>query len=95
MSLFEVICGDYICYGCLLIEVVFVFLVVYCYGCWVIGLNNLVVCWVVQKFYVLMKIFILNVIKVWILLQVKLGEDFYIIYVEGLLLIYFDVVIGD
>ncbi|MTH63556.1 serine acetyltransferase [Paracoccus shanxieyensis] len=95
MSLFEVIRGDYIRHGRSLTEAAFVSLAVYRYGRWAIGLNNPAARWVAQKFYALMKIFILNVTKVWIPPQVKLGEDFHIIHAEGSLSIHPDVVIGD
>ncbi|MEF9601291.1 serine acetyltransferase [Paracoccus sp. PXZ] len=93
--MFETLRDDYVRHGRSLTEPAFVSLAVYRYGHWAIGLKNPPLRWLASKFYALMKIFILNVTKVWIPPQVRLGKDFHIIHAEGSLSIHPDVVIGD
>jgi serine O-acetyltransferase len=93
--MFEEIKGDYVRHGRSLTEPAFVSLVVYRYGRWAIGRKSRVARWVAQKLYGLMRVFILNVTKVWIPPQTKIGKDFHIIHAEGSLSIHPDAVIGD
>ncbi|MFT4014129.1 MAG: serine acetyltransferase [Paracoccus sp. (in: a-proteobacteria)] len=95
MSLFSDIRGDYIRHGRSLTEAAFVSLAIYRWGRWAIGIRNPVGRWLANKTYGILKVFILNVTKVWIPPQVKLGEDFHIIHAEGSLSIHPDAVIGD
>lgn len=93
--MFEELRQDYIRHGRSLTEPAFVSLAVYRYGRWAIARRSRIARWVANKFYGLMKIFILNVTKVWIPPQVTIGKDFHIIHAEGSLSIHPDVVIGD
>lgn len=95
MSLFQVIRGDYNRHGRSLTEPAFVSLAIHRWGRWAIGLKNPVGRWLANKVYGFLKVFVLNVTKVWIPPQVQLGQDFHIIHAEGSLSIHPDVVIGD
>lgn len=95
MSFFQTLRDDYNRHGRSLTEPAFVSLAVYRYGRWAIQRKNRVARVVANKFYAVLKFFILNVTKVWIPPQVQLGEDFHIIHAEGSLSIHPDVVIGD
>lgn len=87
--------ADYIRHGRTVLDPGFVSLVIYRYGRWAIHRKSPVARWFANKVYGLLKLFILNVTKVWIPPQVTLGEDFHIIHAEGSLSIHPDVVIGD
>jgi serine O-acetyltransferase len=92
---FNLIRGDFERHGRSLTEPAFVSLLVYRYGRWAIHRKNPVARWLASKVYGVLKLFILNVTKVWIPPQATLGEDFHIIHAEGSLSIHPDVVIGD
>lgn len=89
------ICKDYVRHGRVLTDPGFVSLAVYRYGRWAIQRRSRIGRFVAGKFYGLMRIFILNVTKIWIPPGVSIGEDFHIIHGEGSLSIHPDVVIGD
>lgn len=93
--MFEDIRNDYERHGRMLTEPAFVSLAVYRYGRWALHRQSGAGRWIANKVYGVLKIFILNVTKVWIPPQVKIGEDFHIIHAEGSLSIHPDVVIGD
>ncbi|MDT1061321.1 serine acetyltransferase [Paracoccus sp. CPCC 101403] len=95
MRLFDVIRGDYNRHGSSLTEPAFVSLAIYRYGRWAVSLRNPVARRVASRFYGLLKFLILNVTKIWIPPQVRIGEDFHIIHAEGSLSIHPEVVIGD
>lgn len=95
MPLFDEIRADYHRHGRSLTEPAFVSLAIYRWGHWAIGLRNPVARWLASKVYGFCKVFILNVTKVWIPPQVRLGKDFHIIHAEGSLSIHPEVVIGD
>lgn len=95
MGLFHLIREDYIRHGRTLTEAAFVSLAIYRYGNWAIGIRNPALRWLATKIYGFFRIFVLNVTKVWIPPQVRLGRDFHIIHAEGSLSIHPDVVIGD
>lgn len=95
MSLFREIRADYVRHGRSLTEAAFVSLAIYRFGRWSLHLKQPAARWICNKLYGVMKIFILNVTKVWIPPQTKLGEDFHIIHAEGSLSIHPDAVIGD
>lgn len=95
MSLFELIRGDYIRHGRSLTEAAFVSLAIYRWGHWSITVRNPLGRWLASKIYGFLKIFILNVTKIWIPPQVRLGDDFHIIHAEGSLSIHPQAVIGD
>lgn len=86
---------DWVRHGRSWTEPAFVSLAIYRYGHWAFGLRNPALRWLAGKVYALLKLLILNVTKVWIPPQVKLGKDFHIIHAEGSLSIHPDVVIGD
>ncbi len=94
-SFFEVIKGDYRRHGSSLTEPAFVSLLIYRYGRWAWQRKNPVARWLGNKLYGLMKTVVLNVTKVWIPPQTKIGADFHIIHAEGSLSIHPDAVIGD
>ena len=95
MVMFENLRKDYRRHGRSLTEPAFISLAVYRYGRWALGIRNPALRWIANKFYGLQKFLILNVTKVWIPPQVRIGEDFHIIHAEGSLSIHPDVVIGD
>lgn len=95
MVMFKTLREDYRRHGSSLTEPAFVSLAIYRYGRWAIGLGNPGLRWLATKPYALMKLLILNVTKVWIPPQVRIGADFHIIHAEGSLSIHPDVVIGD
>lgn len=93
--MFEDIRGDYIRHGRTLTDPGFMSLAVYRYGRWAIGRSSPLARWIASKGYGLMRIFILNVTKVWIPPKTTIGADFHIIHAEGSLSIHPDAVIGD
>ncbi|KGJ06225.1 serine O-acetyltransferase [Paracoccus halophilus] len=93
--MFDDLRKDYRRHGSSLTEPAFMSLAVYRYGRWALSISNRPLRWIASKFYGLLKFLILNVTKVWIPPQVKIGEDFHIIHAEGSLSIHPDVVIGD
>lgn len=86
---------DFNRHGRSLTDPAFVSLAVYRYGRWALARRNPVARWVANKGYGVLKVLILNVTKVWIPPQVKIGKAFHIIHAEGSLSIHPDVVIGD
>lgn len=95
MAMFENLRKDYRRHGGSLTDPAFVSLAVYRYGRWAIGIRDPALRWLATKLYGLQKFLILNITKVWIPPQVRIGEDFHIIHAEGSLSIHPDVVIGD
>ena len=95
MGFFHLIREDYIRHGRSLTEAAFVSLAIYRYGHWAVAIRNPALRWFATKFYGFFRIFVLNVTKIWIPPQVRLGRDFHIIHAEGSLSIHPDVVIGD
>ena len=93
--LFRVIRGDYVRHGRSLFDPAFVSLMIHRYGRWAIHRKIPVAKWFASKVYGFLKVFILNVTKIWIPPQVVLGKDFHIIHAEGMLSIHPSVVIGD
>lgn len=93
--MFRTLREDYIRHGRSLTEPAFVSLAIYRFGHWAIGQRNAAVRWIALKLYGLLKLFILNVTKVWIPPQTRIGKDFHIIHAEGSLSIHPDTVIGD
>lgn len=87
--------ADYERHGRSLTEPAFVSLAIYRYGRWASLRKNGAVRWIANKIYGLFRIFVLNITKVWIPPQVRIGKDFHIIHAEGSLSIHPDVVIGD
>jgi serine O-acetyltransferase len=87
--------GDYVRHGRSIIEPAFISLAIYRYGRWAINRRNPAARWAANKGYGLLKLFILNVTKVWIPPQVTIGKDFHIIHAEGSLSIHPEAVIGD
>lgn len=94
-SMLQTLRDDYMRHGRSLTEPAFVSLAIYRYGRWAIGRRNPLARWAASKVYGLFRFFILNVTKVWIPPQVRLGKDFHIIHAEGSLSIHPDAVIGD
>lgn len=95
LTMFHILRNDYVRHGRSLTDAAFVSLEIYRFGRWAIGLRNPVLRWVTSKVYGLLKFFILNVTKVWIPPQTRIGSDFHIVHAEGSLSIHPDVVIGD
>ena len=95
MGFFHLIREDYIRHGRSLTEAAFVSLAIYRYGHWAVAIRNPGLRWFATKLYGFFRIFVLNVTKIWIPPQVRLGRDFHIIHAEGSLSIHPDVVIGD
>lgn len=93
--MFEDVRGDFVRHGRRLTEPAFVSLVCYRYGKWAIARRNPAGRWLATKVYGLMRLFILNVTKVWIEPQTRIGRDFHIVHAEGSLSIHGDAVIGD
>lgn len=93
--MFRTLREDYVRHGRSLTDPGFVSLCIYRYGRWAWLLPNPVARWLASKVYGLMRIFILNVTKVWIPPQVRIGKDFHIIHAEGSLSIHPEAVIGD
>lgn len=87
--------GDYERHGRLILDAAFISLQIYRYGRWAMHRKNPVARWIANKVYGLLKVFVLNVTKIWIPPQVVLGKDFHIIHAEGSLSIHSDAVIGD
>jgi serine O-acetyltransferase len=87
--------GDYVRHGRSLTEPAFISLLVYRYGRWAWQRQSPLGRWLANKVYGFLKLFILNITKIWIPPQVVIGEDFHIIHAEGSLSIHPDVVIGD
>lgn len=93
--MFSVTKRDFERHGRSALDAGFVSLQIYRYGRWALKLKNPIAWWIANKTYGFLKIFVLNVTKVWIPPQVTIGEDFHIIHAEGSLSIHPDVVIGD
>jgi serine O-acetyltransferase len=92
--MFQTLRDDYVRHGRSLTDG-FVSLEIYRYGRWAIGLRNPVLRWFASKVYGALKIFILNITKVWIPPETRIGRDFHIIHAEGSLSIHPEAVIGD
>ena len=75
--------ADYIRHGRSLTEPAFVSLAIYRYGRFAISLRNPALRWIASKGYGALKVLILNVTKVWIPPECRIGEDFHIIHAEG------------
>jgi len=93
-TIFQTLRDDYVRHGRSATDG-FVSLEIYRYGRWAIGLRNPALRWVASKFYGVLKIFILNITKVWIPPETRIGRDFHIIHAEGSLSIHPEAVIGD
>lgn len=93
--MFDELREDYRRHGSSLTEPAFVSLAIYRYGRWAYQRKNPVARKIANLGYGLMKTLILNVTKVWIPPQTKIGKDFHIIHAEGSLSIHPDAVIGD
>ncbi|SDX72331.1 serine O-acetyltransferase [Ruegeria halocynthiae] len=93
--MFSVIRGDYDRHGRSVLDAAFISLQVYRFGRWAIHRKTPVARWFANKIYGFLKVFILNVTKIWIPPKTVLGEDFHIIHAEGSLSIHSDAVIGD
>ncbi|WP_347266557.1 serine acetyltransferase [Paracoccus sp. (in: a-proteobacteria)] len=93
--MFENVRDDYRRHGRSLTEPAFVSLAIYRYGRWALGIRNPALRWLAGKGYGVMKTLVLNVTKVWIPPQTRIGKEFHIIHAEGSLSIHPDVVIGD
>lgn len=93
--MFDELRGDYHRHGRSLLEPAFVSLAIYRYGRWAYHLKNPVARKLGNLGYAILKTLILNVTKVWIPPQTKIGKDFHIIHAEGSLSIHPDAVIGD
>ena len=87
--------ADYIRHGRSLTEPAFVSLAIYRYGRFAISLRNPALRWIASKGYGALKVLVLNITKVWIPPECRIGEDFHIIHAEGSLSIHPDAVIGD
>ena len=94
MSLFELLRADYIRHGRSLTEAAFVSLAIYRWGHWALTIRNPLGRWLANKVYGFFKVFVLNVTKIWIPPQVRIGDDFHIIHAEGSLSIHPQAVIG-
>lgn len=94
MSLFELLRADYIRHGRSLTEAAFVSLAIYRWGHWAMTIRNPLGRWLANKVYGFLKVFVLNVTKIWIPPQVRIGDDFHIIHAEGSLSIHPQAVIG-
>lgn len=94
MSLFELIRADFIRHGRSLTEAAFVSLVIYRWGRWALTIRNPLGRWLASKIYGFFKVFVLNVTKIWIPPQVRIGDDFHIIHAEGSLSIHPQAIIG-
>lgn len=95
MGWIALIRSDYERHGRSLTNPAFVSLVIYRYGRWTLTVRNSIARRFASAIYALATIFILNVTKVWIPPQVRIGKDFHIIHAEGSISIHPDVVIGD
>ena len=92
--MFRTLKGDYVRHGRSALDPAFLSLCIYRYGRWTLGLRNPAARWFFSKFYGLMRHTVLNVTKVGIPPQVRIGEDFHIIH-AGMQMIHPDAVIGD
>lgn len=95
VQMFDDIRADYHRHGRSLTDPAFVSLAIYRYGRWAIHRRNPVARRLANLGYGLLKTLILNVTKVWIPPQVRIGSDFHIIHAEGSLSIHPHAVIGD
>lgn len=86
---------DYGRHGRILTDPGFVSLAIHRYGRWANQRSSRPGRWLANKFYGVLRIFVLNITKIWIPPSVVIGEDFHIIHGEGSLSIHPDVVIGD
>nr|WP_314262179.1 serine acetyltransferase [uncultured Devosia sp.] len=86
---------DYVIHGRSLTDASFVSLAIFRYGKWSIQRKHRVTRKIANFFYGILKLFILNVTKIWIPPQTTIGRDFHIIHAEGSLSIHPDAIIGD
>lgn len=86
---------DYVRHGRILTNPAFVSLAIYRYGRWASQRPSRPGRWLANKFYGFLRVFVLNVTKIWIPPNVTIGKEFHIIHGEGTLSIHPDVVIGD
>lgn len=94
-GLLQTLRDDYVRHGRVLSDPAFMSLAVHRLGRWAYTSRQPLAKWLAFKAYGLCRIFILNITKVWIPPQVRLGKEFHIIHGEGSLSIHPDVVIGD
>jgi len=92
---FEEIKGDWERHGRKLTDAGFVSLLCYRYGRWALQRRTAPGRWLANLGYGFCRVFILNITKVWIPPETKIGKDFHIIHAEGSLSIHPDAVIGD
>lgn len=93
--MWDEICKDYVRHGRALTDAGFVSLAIYRYGRWANQRPSRAGRFIANKFYGFLRVFVLNVTKIWIPPSVVIGEGFHIIHAEGSLSIHPDVVIGD
>jgi serine O-acetyltransferase len=94
-GMWDEIVRDYEIHGRSLTEPSFVSLVIFRYGKWSIQRKHRLTRVIASFIYGLLKLFILNVTKIWIPPQTTIGKDFHIIHAEGSLSIHPDAIIGD
>lgn len=93
--MWDEIVRDYAIHGRSLTEASFVSLLIFRYGKWSIHRKHRLTRAMANLVYGLLKLFILNVTKIWIPPQTTIGKDFHIIHAEGSLSIHPDAIIGD
>lgn len=87
--------SDYVRHGSSIMDAAFISLCIFRYGKWADSRNWPLARKVANFFYGLLKIFVLNVTKIWIPPQTVIGKDFHIIHAEGSLSIHPHTIIGD
>lgn len=93
--MFEDLRADYIRHGRSVTEAAFVSLAIYRYGKWALQRRNPLARRVANFGYGVLKVFVLNITKIWIPPQTVIGKEFHIIHAEGSLSIHPEAVIGD
>lgn len=91
----QLVRDDFRRHGSHILEPAFISLEIYRYGRWANQRRNPILRFIANKGYMILKVLVLNVTKVWIPPQVVIGKDFHIIHAEGSLSIHPDVIIGD
>lgn len=86
---------DYIRHGSSLTDAAFVSLAIFRYGKWAINRRHRFARRLANLVYGALKLFVLNITKIWIPPTTTIGEDFHIIHAEGSLSIHPDTVLGD
>lgn len=87
--------GDYVRHGRRVTDPAFMSLLCYRYGRWALGRKTALGRRIAKFGYGLCGFFVLNITKIWIPPQTRIGKDFHIIHAEGSLSIHPDAVIGD